>query len=169
MSDTSENSGSSADSSSEDNPELLARPVFLKKSKKPLKNHSSLAHILARAEYHQQIDTKEAVKEKYDSIDDTDNVDPEKEYEMWKLREKTRRNRDRRRLEEIEKEKEELLRRQRQRGTEKTGGFDKETKEANKSHLGSFYADSIEERLLKRDYKDVENRGDHSRPTKYKR
>jgi len=164
----------SGSSTSDSNSELLARPVFLKKSstkteRKPLAT-SNVA--LARAEHHQNIDAKEVAKQDFDGVDDTDNIDPEKEYNLWKLREKDRKLRDHKKLEDLENEKEDALRRQMNRDEGASYEVEKvqaETSKTKKAYLGSFYSSSIEENILKRDYRDIEDLGDHSRPTKYKR
>ncbi|OVF11327.1 hypothetical protein A9F13_01g08283 [Clavispora lusitaniae] len=169
-------SSSSYESSSEDDLSLLARPVFLKKSKKDsaASPEAGSKSAISRAEFQQQLDAKEAKVSDFGSVSDTDDVDPDSEYAQWKLRELQRRQRDRQKLESIEKEKEDQLRRK--KGTFKevdhtSDGASKE-KEASKESdghkkLGIFYGDGIDEKLLKRDYTSVEDSGDHSRPTKY--
>lgn len=174
-----DSSSSDSSSSLDENSELLLKPVFLKKSnsRKPTEKAPVSKLAIARAEHHQQIDAKEAVKEDFDGVDDTDNLDPEQEYEMWKLREKERKKRDRQKLEEVENEKEDALRRQKESAVDfdiQSNFKHHEEQEINTSRtrhaqLGSFYSSSIDDRLLKRDYKDIEDLGDHSRPTKYKR
>lgn len=166
----SDSASGSESSSSDENSELLARPIFLKKSaKKSHDNASSSKMALARAEHHQQIDAKKAEKQDFDGIEDTDNVDPAHEYEMWKLREKDRKHRDHKKLEEIEQEKEDALRRQMNGGDHAIKNTKEQAVKSKGSQLGIFYSSSIDENILKRDYRDVEDLGDHSRPTKYKR
>lgn len=166
----SESASESESSSSDDNAELLSRPVFLKKStKKPEHNAPSSKVALARAEHHQQIEVKKAEKQDFDGIEDTDNLDPAHEFEMWEVRERERKQRDRKKLEEIEQEKEDALRRQMNRDHGGTGDTRDQDSNGNGSQLGVFYSSSIDGNLLKRDYRDVEDLGDHSRPTRYKR
>lgn len=163
---TSDSGSSLEESSSDDGSSLLARPVFLKKTKKqPQKAASTSKLAISRAEFQSLLDAKEAKSTDFSGVDDTDNLDPEQEYALWKLRELQRRQRDRLRLEQLETEKEELLRRQQGTRVEEEPAI---VTEAPKQ-LGSFYADGVEEKLLKRDYGEVEDLGDHSRPTRYKR
>lgn len=164
--DSSTSDSSSESGSSSEEEQVLQRPVFIKKNKAgakaPAPKSSEIA--IARAEYQQHIDSKEAKKDEFDGVDDTDNVDPEDEYNQWKLREIQRMQRDRRKLQEQEEEKEELIRRQMNGKTKAR----EETTHQSVKGLGSFYTGDIDEKLLKRNYKDVEDSGDHSRPTKYK-
>lgn len=171
---SSSESGSSLDeSSSEDSSSLLARPVFLKKSKQPAAKTSPAPNLaIAKAEFHSLLDAKEAKISEFGDVDDTDNIDPDAEYNSWKLRERHRRQRDRVRLEQLETEKEDILRRQRDRT--QTGHVDGEEPDqlpelqAAPKGLGSFYADGLDQMLLKRDYGEVEDLGDHSRPTRFR-
>lgn len=165
---SSSDSGSNLDeSSSDDGASLLARPVFLKKTKTPQKTATAPPnHAISRAEYHSVLHAKEAKTTDYSGVDDTDNVEPEQEYARWKLRELQRRQRDRLRLEQLETEKEDLFRRQ--HGGAGQGGA-QTTAAVVLKPLGSFYAEGIDEKLLKREYGEVEDLGDHSRPTRYKK
>lgn len=164
---SSESDSSLDDSSSDDGASLLVRPVFLKKAKKaPQKAAPTPNLVIAKAEFRSLLDAKQAKTTDFSGIDDTDNVDPEQEYALWKLRELQRRQRDRLQLEQLETEKEDLLRRQ--QGTLGPKEASASASDVPKQ-LGSFYADGIDEKLLKRDYGEVEDLGDHSRPTRYKK
>lgn len=111
--------------------------------------------------------------EDFDGVDDTDDVEPEKEYELWRNREKFRKDRDRRKLALLEEEKEEAVRRNLGGETEsgkesgRSGNLDSITRKS--ANLGSYYAENIDEKLLKRNYKDVEDHTDHSRPTRFRK
>lgn len=170
------NSGSSDSSSSlENESELLLRPVFLRKKKTAPHNENATPTKLAiaRAEHHQKIESNNAEIQDFDGVEDTDDVDPEKEYALWKERERFRRERDRQKLADFEREKEDAVRRQMRGDDKEASGEESDEKNgtlARKSaHLGSYYAENIDESLLKRDYTNIEDLGDHSRPTKYKR
>lgn len=171
-------SGSSDSESSgsldEESP-ILARPIFSKRRKtlavqEPTLN-SKLA--MARAEQHVKVEQNEAKLEDFDGVDDTDDVEPEKEYELWRNREKYRKDRDRKKLAVLEEEKEEAVRRNLGGSTgngEESGTAEKSDTITRKSaNLGSYYAQNIDEKLLSRNYENVEDNTDHSRPTRFKK
>lgn len=164
MSATESSSGSESESeSSSSEDELLIRPVFLKKTKAPSvqKEDSGVQITLAKAEHHQLLQDKAVEKADYDGVDDTDDVNPEQEYKEWILREKQRKARDTLRMHEAEEAKEDAVRR-------KAGIAREGRQETESAKIGAFYTSEIDEKFLKRDYKDVEDSGDHSRPTKYR-
>lgn len=117
---SSENSSSesSGSSSLDEASELLVWPIFLKKSRvnPEISTSANSAQELAisRAERQHQIESREVAKEEFDGVDDTDNVDPEQEFALWRARERERKLRDRQKWAEAEEEKEEALRRQRE-------------------------------------------------------
>lgn len=173
-------SDSGSDSSSGSESELpLLRPIFLKKKQKTSvapKYDLNLA-VLAKAEHLQQIESKSVEKVPFDGIDDSDDIDPEEEYLQWRLREAARKKRDADVIAQAEMAKEDAVRRKRGvlhdgpsenkplEGEENSGdkGLQRSTK------LGAFYNENLDDKFLKRDYKDVEGMEDHSRPTKYKK
>ncbi|OBA24031.1 hypothetical protein METBIDRAFT_36263 [Metschnikowia bicuspidata var. bicuspidata NRRL YB-4993] len=179
--DSSAGSGSDSDASSSgsDSALRLQRPVFVKKKLPPKAagSRGPARAALAKAEHLQQVDSKTLEKVPFDGIDDRDDMRPEDEYTQWKLREAARKKRDALLLEETELSKEDAVRRK--RGLVRTGplpdldengggtSFSKGPSIGSK--LGAFYTEQLDEKLLKRDYKDIEGREDHSRPTKYKR
>ena len=121
---------------------------------------------MARAEFQNQLEAKSTEKGQFEGVDDTDNVDPEREYREWKQREIERKQRDRKRLEEQENEKEDIIRRQLNPDIVRE---EREHSQERTKHLGSFYLDEIDEKLLKRTHEEVEDLGDHSRPTRHRK
>lgn len=174
MSDTSgsgSDSGSyesSSSSGSED--EVLLKPVFLKKTTKLRATQPSALEIaLLRAEHHLQLHEKAAEKTDYDGVDDTDDIDPEAEFEQWKQRERSRYERDIQRLRDEEQEKEDAIRRKQTTSAEQPEpSAERESGSADGAKIGAFYSSQVDEKFLKRDYHDIEDSGDHSRPTKYR-
>ena len=149
FSETGSGSDSSSDSFSDSDSQLhMARPLFLKKkqnSKNEISKNTSNA-ALAKAEHILKIAAKSVENLPFDGVDDRDDIDPEEEYRQWTLREAARKKRDFDRLSDIHS-----------------------GEKAQKSvKIGSFYAEDVHEKFLKRDYTDVEGNEDHSRPTKYK-
>lgn len=115
-------SGSEESSSSDD--EVMVRPVFVSKTKR-IKNKtqidtatdttdSSKAREIAleRAENLGTIEVIEGANEAFDGVDDSDDVEPEKEYTEWRGRERKRYERDMALLREEEKAHEDKLRRE---------------------------------------------------------
>lgn len=149
---TGSSSDSSSTSSDSESASILRKPVFVKKSKKLALNldpQTKPGNVLAKAEFQQNLELKEAKQEDFDGVTDTDDLDPEAEFEAWKERERLRKVRD------LEKE-----------AKEENGEGD-EGQEGYSSRSGAFYQD-IDEKLLKRDVGEVVDQGDHSRPTKFK-
>lgn len=102
---------SSSTSSSEGSSSMVARPVYVKRSHagKPETFGSRLqqekSDVLKKAEFQQKISREEVAE-----VDDTDNIDPEKEYVEWQLRERRRFERDRAAMDEIENAKNDAVR-----------------------------------------------------------
>lgn len=91
---------------------MVARPVFVKRSHagKPAETFGSLlqqekSQVLKKAEFQQKITREQVVQ-----VDDTDDIDPEKEYVEWQLRERRRLERDRAAMDEIENAKNDAVR-----------------------------------------------------------
>ncbi|KAK8443197.1 hypothetical protein ACI3LY_003003 [Candidozyma auris] len=151
-------SGSESESSSGSENELgvLQRPVFVRKTKKASQGSDSATSVktdtvLAKAEFQQNLESKEVKTLDFDGVDDTDDIDPQAEFEAWKERERLRKERDMRRAEE--------------KRNEKDGIYLDEASIGSKG--GVFYRD-VDENLLKRESAEVEDSGDHSRPTRFK-
>lgn len=85
-------SGSSSESENES--PILAKPVFVKKNQKNTAPSSKTGNVLAKAEFQQNLESKEAKVQSFDGVDDTDDIDPEGEFEAWKQRERARKERD---------------------------------------------------------------------------
>ncbi|EAZ63148.2 predicted protein [Scheffersomyces stipitis CBS 6054] len=189
----------SYESSSED--ELILQPVFLTKSQRSKKTESednenrSKQALLSKIDNNISNSINDLTVDSetlYDGIDDTDDLDPEKEYSDWKERELARFNRDRLAWQLEEQEQDEKIRRQQLTEEELQQRFEdkklqhKETTGISAAvsnvtvgtagtskiyHKGAFYHDDEDiDKLLKRDYAQVDedNKKDHSRPTKLK-
>lgn len=99
-------------------------------------------------------------------MDDTDDLDPELEFSQWQERERARMERDRKWEAELEARKEDFARRK--IGLEKRPEAEQSEREsaAGGLKLGVFY--SADDKFSKRDYGEVEDNTDHSRPTKFR-
>lgn len=108
---SSESEYDSSSSSSDEEP-VISKPIFTKK--KPVKESAepkSLAKdaVMSKAEHEQQIAAKETSQD-FDGVDDTDNLDPEGEFEQWQQRERERKKQYYEQLRETEEEKEDKVR-----------------------------------------------------------
>lgn len=171
FSETGSGSDSSSDSSSDSDSQLhLARPIFLKKKQntKSETSRDSPNAALAKAEHILKIAAKSVENLPFEGVDDRDDIDPEEEYRQWTLREAARKKRDFARLAEEENAKEDALRRRKGVVANPESDIHLREKAQKSVKIGSFYAEDIHEKFLKRDYTDVEGNEDHSRPTKYK-
>lgn len=92
-------SESSSESSSEDE---IAKPVYVLKKQQGESNNASRKILLSQLELK---GTKVDTEDRYD-VDDTDDLDPQLEYENWKQREKLRFLRDQQLIRDAEMEKE---------------------------------------------------------------
>lgn len=92
-------SESSSESSSEDE---IAKPVYVLKKQQGESTNASRKVLLSQLELK---GTKEDTEDRYD-VDDTDDLDPQLEYENWKQREKLRFLRDQQLIRDAEMEKE---------------------------------------------------------------
>lgn len=182
--DSSSETGESEEESEEEQAPLL-KPVFLKKNPKAATLASTsekdlpAAHTLARAEHLLQQNAKSAPEDDFGGIDDTDDLDPEAEYNAWLARDKARRDRDRQNILEAELEKDDAVRRRLQAGSAPDTALDqpetpKDQKNIEKTPAGHRYNPGVfrfaedQEQFLKRDYSQVDgdNTIDHSRPTR---
>ncbi|EMG49454.1 hypothetical protein G210_5778 [Candida maltosa Xu316] len=115
-----ESSGDESSSSSSEEEVLITKPVYISKTQRnePPKQNDDEASSerqkqIINSKLDQKIEPKESVTEKdeYDGIDDTDDINPEIEFENWKLRELERFKRDQEIIKQLELEKEDQLRR----------------------------------------------------------
>lgn len=200
-------SGSNSESyESSSNEEVVLKPVFLSRNQR--KSHENLqkskqndinrgieegridekviseidrkkAIILNKAGH--EVNTEKIDGNEFDGVDDADDVDPENEYEDWKIRENGRYKRDRERMAQEEQTKDEKVRRDNLTEEALIDDFKKRQKEResefasipNNYHKGAFFGDNENiNNLLKRTYEhigddeDNDNTRDHSRPTK---
>ncbi|KAF2727206.1 hypothetical protein EJ04DRAFT_517407 [Polyplosphaeria fusca] len=183
-SESEEESEEEESSSEEEAPRKLLRPVFIKKSLRnksgpPVKSAEEIAaeeemrkeeqsRALVQAEIEKRQAEKkagrrdwddDAVEVDVDAIDDTDGIDPEAEYAAWKLRELTRIRRERRAIEEHEKELAELERRRNltdaEREAEDRAFIEKQKEELGDKgdinfmqkyfHKGAFFQEDLKE------------------------
>lgn len=190
--DSSSDDSSSDDSSSDD--QVMLKPVFVSKTKRNQKKDISFSKgdneedenrirniTLAKVEHNLKIDLQDISNDvEYDGIDDTDDMNPEQEYEDWKARESNRYIRDRKVSQEQEDAKDDLIRRKYLSEEDLIKDFNsrKHERDINDApslstnyHKGAFYNDDtgILEKYLKRDYSQVTDDydKDHSRPTKF--
>ncbi|KAJ9118146.1 hypothetical protein QFC22_004049 [Naganishia vaughanmartiniae] len=143
--------------------ELQAEEELWKKKEEELKARKKESRNLVGESIRRELAEKEAT-ENVPDVDDTDDIDPEAEFEAWRLRELSRLTRDKEAALEREAEKDEIERRrampeaQRLREDEEYARKTREAKEANRGegafmekfyHKGAFYQD---EDILKRNY-----------------
>ena len=129
MSEEDQNSSSSyessddSSSSSSSEEETIIKPVFISQRK----SQQSTTKEISRVEEEQRkkeilnskLDQKEASieetqRDEFDGVDDTDDIEPELEYENWKTRELLRLKRDFEIIKQLELEKEDQLKRNHQ-------------------------------------------------------
>ncbi|KAJ9111653.1 hypothetical protein QFC19_001010 [Naganishia cerealis] len=143
--------------------EVQAEEELWKKKEEELKARKKESRDLVGESIRRELAEKEAT-ENVPDVDDTDDIDPEAEFEAWRLRELSRLTRDKEAALQREEEKEEIERRralpeaQRLREDEEYARRTREAKEANRGervfmekfyHKGAFYQD---EDILKRNY-----------------
>ncbi|EGW32542.1 uncharacterized protein SPAPADRAFT_51088 [Spathaspora passalidarum NRRL Y-27907] len=117
-------SDSSESSSSEEEQQQIAKPVFISKKNRTESPHQASTEdedkrkrevLLSKLSTDQTItsegETNKPSNEDFDGIDDTDDLNPEEEYNAWKQREVMRFNRDQQLIIEKEILKEEALQR----------------------------------------------------------
>ncbi|KAK6455449.1 micro-fibrillar-associated protein 1 [Scheffersomyces xylosifermentans] len=195
----SDSSGSEEESSSEEE-QVLLKPVFLSKSQRARKNERKDVEsgdpmqisdrqkqvALSKLEQSTKNSSLQDTEENdFDGIDDTDDLEPEKEFEDWKSRELARFYRDRELWRQEEAIVDERIRRENMTEEQLEEDFKKRQSEKSQKeenvkesksyyHKGAFFHDDeeISEKFLKRDYTEVDENGDlgkdHSRPTKLK-
>ncbi|ODQ68628.1 hypothetical protein NADFUDRAFT_76897 [Nadsonia fulvescens var. elongata DSM 6958] len=195
--ESSDEEGSSQESSSDEEMPTLIRPVFInKKAREQTPNKASVGHItddfdsdnIQRRErtlktvedsIRKEITMAESLKslnEDLGNIDDTDGLDPEVEYNAWRLRELKRINRERELLELAEKEQDEIDRRRNLTEEErlkedktKLDLQDQQRKERKGNgasmnkyyHKGVFYQTEENKELFNRDYQSSANVDDY--------
>ncbi|CUM63311.1 uncharacterized protein PRCAT00000882001 [Priceomyces carsonii] len=177
-------SNSSGDETSSDE-EVILKPVFIDKFRraKTVASNDKRSRGLDRNDKALVASKMDAMSQRstvemdvFDGVDDTDDIDPEGDYEAWKRREKERYVRDRALLEAQEAAKNDKYRRLRAAeeaiaGQEIKAAESTEQRDGRRPlHRGAFFNDDeeIQSRFLKRDYDDVEDNKDHSRPTRLK-
>ncbi|RLV94781.1 hypothetical protein JA1_001591 [Spathaspora sp. JA1] len=122
MSDASSSyeSDSSSGSSSEEEQVQIAKPVFISKKQRseqsqqsqPAEEERKRQVLMSKLSTDQTITPESELNKKqddFDGIDDTDDLNPEEEYNAWKQREILRFNRDQNLIISKELEKEEAL------------------------------------------------------------
>ena len=125
----SEETSEEEDESEQEKPQLLLRPTFIRKDMRRAiaptvideseVRQNEKADALVQEQLEKNAAARAAGKKHWDddeeldgnTIDDTDGLDPEAEYEAWKLRELKRVKRERDTIETAEKEREEVDRR----------------------------------------------------------
>ncbi|MCJ1232428.1 hypothetical protein MMC14_000380 [Varicellaria rhodocarpa] len=125
----SEETSEEEDESEQEKPRLLLRPTFIRKDMRRViaptiideseAQQNEKADALVQEQLEKNAAARAAGKKHWDddeeiggdTIDDTDGLDPEAEYEAWKLREFKRVKRERDTIETAEKEREEVDRR----------------------------------------------------------
>ncbi|CAH2352437.1 hypothetical protein CLIB1423_06S06414 [[Candida] railenensis] len=170
MSSDSESSSSSGSDSDSPAP-LIQKPIFISSRKKGKQNHAateSKSHDIAIQKLDHQLQMRASeVEIDFDGTIDTDNLDVEGEFRDWQARERERKKSERAALEKMEQEKNDKIRRTHLPGSEvKT----ENSETSIQSKLGVFHSNTEGmEKFLKREYADVEDSGDHSRPTRFKK
>ncbi|ODV78271.1 uncharacterized protein CANTADRAFT_262663 [Suhomyces tanzawaensis NRRL Y-17324] len=111
---SSEESSEYESTSSESSQEVL-KPVFVKKGKKAELDTKEVVKdqaktIISKLESKGTKSPDVSEKNDFDGVDDTDDLDPEQEFEQWKERERLRFLRDRQLLQTEETAKEDRLR-----------------------------------------------------------
>lgn len=179
--DTDSGSDSGSGSSSDSDSPPLPKPVFVNRAKRNQANEiSNSEEISAKTSIISKLQNYEPAKEQEPDeveIDDTDDVDPEGEFDAWRARELFRFNRDRQILETHQLEIQERLKRETMseqelirefQNTKKTETPGKPPSSTSRYHKGAFYNDDEDgKEFLKREY--VDESVDHSRPTKLKK
>ncbi|KAK6463685.1 hypothetical protein DFJ63DRAFT_312994 [Scheffersomyces coipomensis] len=195
--DSNQSSSDEDSSSSEEEEKLMLKPIFVSKSKRqsqdqltPTTNSKDITiSKLDNLTQDDKLDVSNLNDDNnFDGIDDTDDIDPEQEYNAWKQRELNRYNRDQLILQQQDSTKDDQLRRSQLNETQLIKEFNNRkiqpndesintTKSNDKYHKGAFYHDNddIQQKFLKRNYSpndndndDNDNGKDHSRPTKLK-
>ncbi|KAJ9099800.1 hypothetical protein QFC21_003799 [Naganishia friedmannii] len=143
--------------------EIQEEEELWKKKEEELKARKKESRTLVGESIRRELAEKEAT-ENVPDVDDTDDIDPEAEFEAWRLRELSRLTRDKEAALEREAEKDEIERRrampeaQRLREDEEYARKTREAKEANRGdgafmdkfyHKGAFYQDDD---IMKRNY-----------------
>lgn len=184
MSDeSSEYTSSEAESSDSDEPQqLLTKPIFIKRAKSkpteaniPDSGASDLADkLIKNMENDNNKRAQLDLDTGFDGVDDTDGLDPEKEYNDWRAREYKRYLTARESIIEIENEQYDKLKRKNltQQELEQVHEIRQDTNNRVKSNQSSYNIgafgddDEFKKKIQNRDYR--EKKLDHSRPTRFK-
>lgn len=170
MSSDSESSSSSGSDS--DSPALIQKPIFISSRKKGKQNHSATetkSHDIAIQKLDHQLQMQASeVEIDFDGTIDTDNLDVEGEFRDWQARERERKRSERAAIEKMEQEKNDRIRRTHLPHSEEKS--EPANKPTTQTKLGVFHSNTEGiEKFLKREYANVEDLGDHSRPTRFKK
>ncbi|EEB05081.1 microfibrillar-associated protein family protein [Schizosaccharomyces japonicus yFS275] len=171
-SDESEESSEEESSDEEPRRVIPARPVFFSKkrsgseSTQTTQSREDVSRQILEETIKNELQQKELLKQQsiITSVDDTDGLDPEGEYESWKLRKLQRKKRDKERLIRMEREREEVEAR-RLMNAEERDAEDMEAAEQSRRkekskmsfmqkyyHRGAFYQD---QEILQRDFSEA--------------
>lgn len=178
--DSSEYSSSGSESSDNEPQQLLTKPVFIKRSNKKTSEEKPLdldpsSHsdkLLRNLENVNGKQNEMELESDFNGVDDTDGLDPEAEYNAWRVREYNRYLKSREQMIELEDEESEKLRRRNmtleqleQQNLErmKQSGSNRDS-----YNIGAFGSndDEFKKKIKDRDYS--EKKLDHSRPTRFK-
>lgn len=109
----SESDSDSDSESSDSSSQLMAKPVYISKTKREQGSaETDLQSItLAKVEFASASDAKLVQSDQFDGVDDTDDVNPAAEFGEWMARERGRLQRHRDELRSEETEKDEALKR----------------------------------------------------------
>ncbi|KAL7664051.1 hypothetical protein ABC855_g2883 [[Candida] zeylanoides] len=179
-SESSEGSGTGSDYESSSDEDVVRKPVFIGKRKSQIEDDApaSRAREIALQKLNHQLELAENDVEDYgdyDGVDDADDVDVDGEYRAWLSREDARRREERAKIRAMEEERNERIHLDREDAAGRGEGdawADGATGAADAAggKLGAFFASSDDmKKLAKRAVSPVEDSGDHSRPTKFKK
>lgn len=138
-----------SDSSTELEVELIPKPVFLKKKTKQSVSLTEPKTNKVLSNLNNVAETEEAPK--FDGVSDVDGLDPENEYNEWRVREYNRYIRDRNQMIQIEEEKSDAIRRSNMTEADLKAEFEKRINTKQPEQKPIF-----------------QPKLDHSRPTRFK-
>lgn len=163
----SSSSEASSESSSEE--EIVAKPVFMRSKRSQQPNSSIKVHestikdrSIDKIEKLQALQSSDdSLMNRYDGIDDTDDIDPEAEYNAWKKRSEERIKRERQRLAAEEEAKNE-----RYRENQPIDNSTTDDTVLKVAKLGAFF--TVDDKFSLRPVDKLQDSEDHSRPTRFK-
>lgn len=184
-SESSGGSGTESDYESSSDEDVVRKPVFIGKKKSQIEDDTpaSRAREIALQKLNHQLQLAENDVEDYgnfDGVEDADDVDEEGEYRAWLLREDARRREERAKIQAMEEERNERIHMNRE---DEAGRDEGEVvmgatgpagpavpAGAASGKVGAFFASADDmKKFAKRAVSPVEDSGDHSRPTKFKK